>query len=186
MSRRLTAKFYFANDKRKRNVLMTNESANTPRNETHTWLEPGAWRKPCIVHVTMVANARQALFGKLTHNGSEAVIEKTPIGWALINQQRRLLELCPEIKILADKVMPDHHHMVLQVQRTMSRSIRQVVRGYMQGCKEEARKLGFTETEETLRRKAEAKHYSYSPIPVESQRYRFVALNEIGRLLVER
>jgi hypothetical protein len=41
-------------------------------------------------------------------------------------------------------------------------------------------------TEETLRRKAEAKHYSYHPIPVESQRYRFVALNEIGRLLVER
>ena len=124
---------------------MTNENVNTPRNETHTWLEPGAWRKPCIVHVTMVANSRQALFGKLTHNGSEAVIEKTPIGWALINQQRKLLELCPEIKILADKVMPDHHHMVLQVQRTMPRSIRQVVRGYMQGCKEEARKLGFVE-----------------------------------------
>lgn len=41
-------------------------------------------------------------------------------------------------------------------------------------------------TEEALRRKAEAKHYSYRPIPVESQRYRFVALNEIGRLLVER
>ena len=124
---------------------MTNENVNTPKNETHTWLEPGTWRKPCIVHVTMVANARQALFGKLTHNGSEAVIEKTPIGWALINQQRRLLEMCPEVKILADKVMPDHHHMVLQVQRTMSRSIRQVVRGYMQGCKEEARKLGFAE-----------------------------------------
>ena len=53
--------------------------------------------------------------------------------------------MCPEIKILADKVMPDHHHMVLQVQRTMLRSIRQVVRGYMQGCKEEARKLGFVE-----------------------------------------
>ena len=124
---------------------MTNENANIPRNETHTWLEPGAWRKPCIVHVTMVANSRQTLFGKLTHNGYEAVIEKTPIGWALINQQRKLLALCPEIKILADKVMPDHHHMVLQVQRSMPRSIRQVVRGYMQGCKEEARKLGFDE-----------------------------------------
>lgn len=124
---------------------MTNENENTARNERHTWLEPGAWRKPCIVHVTMVANARQALFGKLAHDGTEAVVEKTAIGWALINQQRRLLELCPEIKILADKVMPDHHHMVLQVQRTMTRSIRQVVRGYMQGCKEEARKLGFTE-----------------------------------------
>ena len=129
----------------KLHLPMTNENANTPKNETFTWLEPGAWRKPCIVHVTMVANSRQSLFGKLTHNGSEAVIEKTSIGWALINQQQRLLELCPEIKILADKVMPDHHHIVLQVQRTMARSIRQVVRGYMQGCKEEARKLGFLE-----------------------------------------
>ena len=124
---------------------MTNENLNIPKNESFTWLQPGTWRKPCIVHVTMVANSRQSLFGKLTHNGSEAVVEKTPIGWALINQQRRMLELCPEIKILADKVMPDHHHIVLQVQRTMPRSIRQVVRGYMQGCKEEARKLGFTE-----------------------------------------
>lgn len=124
---------------------MTNENFNTPQNETFTWLQPGTWRKPCIVHVTMVANSRQALFGRLTHNGSEAVVEKTPIGWALINQQRKLLEMCSEIKILADKVMPDHHHIVLQVKRTMPRSIRQVVRGYMQGCKEEARKLGFTE-----------------------------------------
>lgn len=124
---------------------MTNEQANKPHNETFTWLQPGAWRKPCIVHVTMVANARQALFGSLLHNGAEAVVEKTPIGWALINLQRRLLELHPEIKILADKVMPDHHHMILQVQRTMQHSIREVVRGYMQGCKAEARKMGFTE-----------------------------------------
>ena len=41
-------------------------------------------------------------------------------------------------------------------------------------------------TEEALRRKAEIRHYAYMPIPVTSQRYRFVALNEIGRLLVER
>ena len=112
-------------------------------NETFEWLKPGIWRKPCIVHVTMVANARQPIFGTLTHDGSQAIVEKTPIGWALINQQRRLLERCPEIKILADKVMPDHHHIVLQVTRTMQHSIKEVVRGYMQGCKAEARKLGF-------------------------------------------
>ena len=129
----------------KLDLLMTNDNTGISKNETFTWLQPGAWRKPCIVHVTMVANSRQALFGRLTHNGSEAVVEKTPIGWALINQERKLLEMCPEIKILADKVMPDHHHMVLQVQRTMPRSIREVVRGYMQGCKGEARKLGFAE-----------------------------------------
>ena len=69
---------------------MTNESIITPQNETFTWLQPGAWRKPCIVHVTMVANARQALFGQLDHNGSEAIVGKTPIGWILVNQQRKL------------------------------------------------------------------------------------------------
>ena len=35
--------------------------------------------------------------------------------------------------------------------------------------------------EETLRRKAEERHYSYTPIPVISQRYRFVALNEMAK-----
>ena len=125
--------------------MMANDSSIGPQNETFKWLQPGAWRKPCIVHVTMVAKDRQPLFGSLAHDGAAAVIEKTPIGWALVNQQRRLLELCQEIKILADKVMPDHHHIVLQVRKTMQRSIKEVVRGFMQGCKEEARKQGFTE-----------------------------------------
>lgn len=43
-----------------------------------------------------------------------------------------------------------------------------------------------TAVEETLRRKAEARHYCFADIPVTSQRYRFVALNEMGRMLVER
>lgn len=118
-------------------------NAKTLPNETSTWQQPGAWRKPCIVHVTMVAKGREPLFGKLTHNGTRAEVKKTAIGWILINQQQHMLNLCPEIKILADKVMPDHHHIVLQVRRTMTRSIKEVVRGYMQGCKSEARKLGF-------------------------------------------
>jgi hypothetical protein len=41
-------------------------------------------------------------------------------------------------------------------------------------------------TEEALRRKAEAKHIVYTAVPVESQRYRFVALNEMGRMLLMR
>ena len=39
--------------------------------------------------------------------------------------------------------------------------------------------------EETLRRKAEAKHFEYTPVATDSLRYRFVALNEMGRRLVE-
>ena len=102
-------------------------------NETSTWQQLGAWRKPCIVHVTMVARGREPIFGKLTYNGTHAEVEKTALGWAIINQQQQMLSLCPEIKIIADKVMPDHHHIVLQVRRTMQRSIKEVVRGYMQG-----------------------------------------------------
>ena len=37
--------------------------------------------------------------------------------------------------------------------------------------------------EETLRRKAEERHYCYAPIPVTSQRYRFMALNEMAKRL---
>ena len=39
--------------------------------------------------------------------------------------------------------------------------------------------------EETLRRKAEARHFTYTPIPVTSQRYRFVALNEMAKRLIK-
>jgi len=39
-------------------------------------------------------------------------------------------------------------------------------------------------TEKTLRHKAEAKHFSFTPIPETSQRYRFVALNEMIRRLL--
>ena len=39
--------------------------------------------------------------------------------------------------------------------------------------------------EETLRCKAEARHYTYTPIPVTSQRYRFVALNEMAKRLAQ-
>ena len=38
--------------------------------------------------------------------------------------------------------------------------------------------------EDALRRKAEAKHYAHIAVPHYSQRFRFVALNEIGRRLV--
>ena len=76
--------------------MTTNANTSIP-NETSTWQQPGAWRKPCIVHVTMVARGREPIFGKLTHNGTKAEVEKTAIGWALINQQQRMLSLCPDL-----------------------------------------------------------------------------------------
>ena len=112
--------------------------------EPFEWQEPGVWRKPYIVHVTMVAKDRRQLFGELCHSGTKAYIKRTPLGEMHISLQKKMLEMNPEIKILADKVMPDHYHIVLQVTRTMKRSIKEVVRGLMQGCKAEARKMGIT------------------------------------------
>ena len=40
--------------------------------------------------------------------------------------------------------------------------------------------------EETLRRKAEARHYAYTPIPLTAQRYRFVELNEMAKRLLQK
>ena len=42
-----------------------------------------------------------------------------------------------------------------------------------------------TAVEETLRHKAEARYYTYTPIPVTTQRYRFVALNEMAKRLAQ-
>lgn len=39
--------------------------------------------------------------------------------------------------------------------------------------------------EATLRRKAEVRHWTYTPVPVTSQRYRFVALNEMAKRLTQ-
>jgi len=39
--------------------------------------------------------------------------------------------------------------------------------------------------EESLRRKAEARHYTYTPIPVTTQRYRFVALNQMAKRMAQ-
>ena len=113
---------------------MTNENANIPRNETHTWLEPG---------VVLLNDGFPA-------EGSPQERFYKPGGV--------YFEACSRGKLLL--IEPDGSAFVNPV----------VMKA----------------TEETLQRKAEAKHHSYRPIPVESQRYRFVAMNEIGRLLVER
>ena len=39
--------------------------------------------------------------------------------------------------------------------------------------------------EKTLRQKAEEKHIAYKPLSASTQRYRFVALNEIGKFIIE-
>ena len=71
-------------------------TANNIPNETSTWQQPGAWRKPCIVHVTMVAKGREPIFGKLTHNGTRAEVEKTAkVGSIYVTKFNLRFRNCP-------------------------------------------------------------------------------------------
>ena len=167
---------------------MTNENANIPRNETYTWLEPGAWRKPCIVHVTMVANSRQTLFDKLTHNGAvtyTAAISKGEQKIAKVVREKGF----PLVVLLNDG-FPAEGSPQERFYKPGGVYFEACSRGKLLLIEPDGsafvNPVVMKATEETLQRKAEAKHHSYRPIPVESQRYRFVAMNEIGRLLVER
>lgn len=112
-------------------------------NERFHWQQYGTpWRGPAIYHITMAAYCREPLFAVLSGSPEEPIVEKTDLGWALIHALRELVKRHPEVKVLADQVMPDHLHLILQVTATMEQTIREVVRGYMQGCKAEARKQG--------------------------------------------
>lgn len=114
--------------------------------EPFEWQQSGtSWHGPCIYHVTMVAHDRQPLFGKLIHTGAHAMVELSELGWVLINNLAKTKQMCPEVRFLNNQVMPDHFHLVLYVTQTSARSIRQLMRGYMQGCKAGAREKGFTD-----------------------------------------
>lgn len=115
-------------------------------NEKFHWQQYGTpWRGPAIYHITMAAYNREPLFAVLSGSPEEPIVEKTDLGWALIHGLREMVKRHPEVKVLADQLMPDHLHLILQVTATMKQTIREVVRGYMQGCKAEARKLGRIE-----------------------------------------
>ena len=71
-------------------------TANNIPNETSTWQQPGAWRKPCIVHVTMVAKGREPIFGNLTYNGTRAEVEKTAkVGSKYVTHLNLRFRNCP-------------------------------------------------------------------------------------------
>lgn len=125
---------------------ISEDRKNVDMNEQFHWQQYGTpWRGPAIYHITMAAYCREPLFAVLSGSPEEPIVDKTDLGWALIHALREMVQRHPEVKVLADQVMPNHLHLILQVTATMEQSIREVVRGYMQGCKAEARKLGREE-----------------------------------------
>ena len=103
------------------------------------WQESGtAWRGVGVYHITLTVPSREPLFGTLVipdGNPSNARIERTALGNAVIDELYVMGRHYPAIRILQFCLMPDHLHAVIHVTQVMDTSIRNVVRGYWQGVK---------------------------------------------------
>ncbi|MBQ8051464.1 MAG: hypothetical protein IJ197_07825 [Bacteroidaceae bacterium] len=111
--------------------------------EKWQWQEPGtAWRGVGVYHVTLIVPSREPLLGRLVMQGddpSNARIERTALGNAVVDELYVMCRHYPAIRILQFCLMPDHLHAVIHVTQAMDTSIRSVVRGYWQGVKRHGR-----------------------------------------------
>lgn len=104
--------------------------------------ERTAWRGVGIYHVTLTVTDRRPLLGTLVipeNNPKRAWVRQTGLGKAIHECVEEIPKLHPEIKIVLQKIMPDHLHVILYVTRSMAVSIKMVVRGLWQGAKKYGR-----------------------------------------------
>ena len=107
------------------------------------WQESGtAWRGVGVYHVTLTVPSREPLLGTLLipdDEPSNARIERTTMGNAVIDELYVMCKHYPAIRILQFCLMPDHLHAIIHVTQVMDTSIRSVIRGYWQGVKKHGR-----------------------------------------------
>ena len=103
------------------------------------WQKLGtAWRGVGVYHVTLTVPSREPLLGTLVipeGNPSNARIERTALGNAVVDELYVMCRHYPAIRILQFSLMPDHLHAVIHVTKVLETSIRSVIRGYWQGVK---------------------------------------------------
>ena len=103
------------------------------------WQEEGtSWKGVGIYHLTLTIPSREPLLGKLVipnNDPTQARIERTELGKALLECQRSVEVFHPEIQILQYSLMPDHLHSIWYVRRPMPQSIRYVAQGFWRAAK---------------------------------------------------
>ena len=97
------------------------------------------YRGRAIYHFTLVVEGRYPLFGTLAGDSAEtAFVRLNPFGYRVYRMLSGLAQFYAgkgfALKVLAQKVMPDHVHLVIQVLEPLPRSIGAVVRGFKSGC----------------------------------------------------
>ena len=97
-----------------------------------------AWRGVGIYHLILVVPTREPLLGELKipeDDPTQAFIERSELGKAVIHDLAQISERHPEIQLLQYCLMPNHLHAILHVTKPMSQGILTVVRGFWQGVK---------------------------------------------------
>ena len=96
------------------------------------------WKGKGLYHVTLTIPDRQRILGNLiipNSDPTQAIVESTPLGRAILDCQRAVQDHYPEIQILHYRLMPDHLHAIWFVKRPMDKGILSAVRGFWQGIK---------------------------------------------------
>lgn len=89
------------------------------------------WRGCGIYHITLAVVDRQPLLGELQ---DDATVRWSELGRRVAENIEEIHRRYPAIDICAKQLMPDHLHLVLWVKDSIDKSIKEVVRGFMQGC----------------------------------------------------
>ena len=97
------------------------------------------YRGRAVYHFTFPVEGRFPLFGTLEgENAERAFIKLNPFGYRVYQILCGLPQFYAAkgfaLKVLAQKVMPDHIHLVIQVLEPLSQSIGAVVRGFKSAC----------------------------------------------------
>lgn len=89
------------------------------------------WRGCGIYHITLAVVDRQPLLGELQ---DDATVCWSELGRRVAENIEEIHRRYPAIDICAKQLMPDHPHLVLWVKDAIDKSIKEVMRGFMQGC----------------------------------------------------
>ena len=97
------------------------------------------YRGRAIYHFTLPVEGRYPLFGTLVGDSAEtAYVRLNAYGWRVCRMLSGLAQFYRgkdyALKVLAQMVMPDHVHLVIQVLEPLPQSIGAVVRGFKSGC----------------------------------------------------
>ena len=122
----------------------------TDGHNTWQWQEYGtAWKGVGLYHITLKIPSREPLLGSLVipeNDPTQARVERTPLGEALINVMFDTQHRHREVQILHFTIMPDHLHTIWYVRRPMKRGILSVAQGFWTGAKKLGRAHSYAAT----------------------------------------